>query len=195
MKRHWSWLLASGGAILLLNGCASMFSSTHSATETKWKSYAQVELAFSLIEPGRTTAGQLKQMGFDPTSLPNIKVLTYVDVMVLFMPNPSITPAQLPPAVRECIDAKEHGHAYAVELSDIRTKRHGNVFLDMFGFKRNTHESGWRFRGLILLKDDLVLYKLSSGEPSVSKEEQRKKPLGPLQELDTVFGGAVGIIK
>jgi len=181
--------------ILLMTGCASLFSSTRSNTETKWKNYSEIEGAFGAIQPGLTTHGDLKTLGFDPDASPNVKILTYVDVMVLFMPNPSITAAQLHPAVRECIDAKEHGHAYAVELSDIRTKRHGNLFLDIFGFKRSTHESGWRFKGLILLKDDLVIYKLSSGEPAVSQEELRKKPLGPLQELDSIFGGAVGVIK
>ena len=181
--------------MLLLTGCASLFSSTSSISETKWKNYSEVDGAFAVIQSGHTTVADLKMLGFDPGTSPNVKVLTYVDVMGIFMANPSITKAELHPAVRECIEAMERGHAYEVQLSDVRTKRHGNLFLDIFGFKRTTHESGWRFRGLILLKDELVVYKLASGEPSISREEQRKKPLGPLQELDSIFGGAVGVIK
>lgn len=195
MKRRLSWLLANGGILLMLTGCASLFSSTRSTTDGRWKGYSEVSSAFNVIQPGHSTSADLKTLGFDPASSPNVRILTYVDVIALFMPNPSITKADLPRPVRECIEAQEHGHAYAVELSDIHAQRHGNLFLDIFGFKRATHESGWRFKGLILLKDDLVLYKLSSGEPAVSKEELRKKPLGPLQELDSMFGGAVGVIK
>jgi hypothetical protein len=89
--------------------------------------------------------------------------------------------------VRECIAAKEKSFAYLVEPQDIRDKRHDNLFLDIFGFKRQTHESGWRFKGLILINEDLVVYKLSSGEPRVAREENKTKPLGPLQELDSVI--------
>ncbi len=71
-----------------------------------------------------------------------------------------------------------------MELKDIQSKRHGNLFLDVFGFDRKTHVSGWRFKGLILMEDDLVVYKLSSGEPQISSDEIQVKPLGPLQELD-----------
>jgi hypothetical protein len=82
-----------------------------------------------------------------------------------------------------------------VELQDIQDKRHGSLILDIFGFKRKTHESGWRFKGLILIKDELVVYKLSSGEPLVSREEKKLKPLGPLQELDLNVGSAVNYVK
>ena len=89
------------------------------------------------------------------------------------MPNPGIHKQDLPGAVRECIEAKEMSRAYLVELQDTQKKRHGNLFLDIFGFNRKTHESGWRFKGLILIDNDLVVYKLSSGEPQISREEKQ----------------------
>jgi len=178
------WVL---GAMLLTAGCRSLFSSSQSTTVSRWKSYDDVEAAFQKITPHQTTVLDLRLLGFDPKGSPNVKILTYMDIVQTFMPNPAIHKQDLPDAVRECIAAKEKSFAYLVELHDIRDKRHGNLFLDIFGFKRQTHESGWRFKGLILINGDLVVYKLSSGEPRVASEDKKVKPLGPLQELDTVI--------
>jgi hypothetical protein len=54
------------------------------------------------------------------------------------------------------------------------------------GVLNKTHETGWQFKGLILIKDGVVIYKLSSGEPQISRNGKQVKPLGPLQELDGV---------
>ncbi|HEY5345406.1 MAG TPA: hypothetical protein VIK62_03580 [Verrucomicrobiae bacterium] len=153
-------------------------------TVSRWKSYNDVESAFQKITPYQTTVTDLRTLGFDPKTSPNVKILTYVDIIQTFMPNPGIHKQDLPDAVRECIEAKEKSRAYLIELEDIRDKRHGNLFLDIFGFDRQTHKSGWRFKGLILINDNLVVYKLASGEPRIANEENKVKPLGPLQELD-----------
>lgn len=180
-------LLGILGAMLLTAGCRSLFSSSQSTTVSRWKNYDDVERAFQKITPYQTTVQDLRTLGFDPKGSPNVKILTYVDIIQAFMPNPAIQMQDLPAAVRECITAKEKSFAYLVELHDIRGKRHGNLLLDIFGFKRQTHESGWRFKGLILINGDLVVYQLSSGEPRVASEDKKVKPLGPLQELDTVI--------
>ena len=44
-------------------------------------------------------------------------------------------------------------------------QRIGNVVLDVLGFQRETQTDGWRFNGLILLKDGVVVYKLTGGQP------------------------------
>ena len=195
MKQRMLSVLWMAGAVLLTAGCRSLFSSSQSTIVSRWNSYNEVEAAFERITPYRTSIADLKSLGFHPAASPNVKILTYVDIVQTFMPNPAIRLQDLPAAVRECIEAKENSHAYLVELQDIRDKRHGSLPLDIFGFKRKTHESGWRFKGLILIKDDLVLYKLSSGEPQVSREEIKLKPLGPLQELDLNVGSAVNYVK
>ncbi len=183
------------GAMLLTAGCKSLFSSSRSTTESRWTNYAEVEVSFQKIKPDCTGVNELQAFGFHPSVSPNVKILTYVDIIKIFMPSAGIQKADLPEAVRGCIDAHERSHAYLVELQDIRAVRHGNLFLDILGFKRRTHESGWRFHGLILVKDDIVVYKISSGEPQVSREERRDKPLGPLQELDGIFSRAVDLAK
>jgi hypothetical protein len=71
-----------------------------------------------------------------------------------------------------------------LDLTVVTSQRYGNLALDMLAFNRKTHETGWNFKALILLNHDKVLYKLWSGQPNLDRYEQKKKPLGPLQELD-----------
>lgn len=42
---------------------------------------------------------------------------------------------------------------------------------------------GWRFNGMLLIKDNMVVYKLISGQPLIREREQSRNPLGPLQEF------------
>jgi len=114
-------------------------------------------------------------------------VLTYLDVIQRFIPNQSITKEDLAEAVRDCLEAKDGCRALELELDVVKGKRTGNVLLDIFGFVRKNRETGWRFKALLVLRDDLVVYKLSSGEPTVDRFEERVKPLGPLQELDDLL--------
>ena len=185
MKQRLLMLLCVLGVMLPTVGCRNMFPSSQSIVISRWNNYDGVECAFQKITPHQSTVKDLKALGFDPNASPNIKILTYVDIIQTFMPNPAIQKEDLPVAVRECIEAKEKSSAYLIELQDIHDKRHGNLLLDVFGFKRMNHESGWKFKGLILINTDLVVYKLSSSEPQVAREDDLVKPLGPLQELDS----------
>ena len=57
----------------------------------------------------------------------------------------------------------------------------------MLAFNRKTRKTGWNFNALIVLNRGKVVYKLWSGEPNLERYETKKKPLGPLQELDGVM--------
>lgn len=186
-------LLVVVGVMLLACGCKSLFPSKGTVTQSRWHSYAQAQAAFDKIVPGHSDTNELKQLGFDPSVSPNVKILTYVDLIQIFMPNQAIHLKDLPPGVRECIKAREDGMAYAVDLQNLNSRRYGSLFLDIFGFRRKTHDTGWEFKGLVLIKDGVVVYKLSSGEPQISRDERQVKPLGPLQELDSVFFHVVTI--
>lgn len=174
--------------LALTTGCQSMFMSNRTATESRWTNWDQVTVAFNSIVPNRTTVTDLKKMGFDPTVTPNISIMPFVDIVPIFMPNPNITMADLPVGVQVYVEAKTNNCAYRVVLQDVKEKRHGNLVLDMFGFKRLTHQSGWRFKGLILIKNSVVVYTLSSGEPDISSEESIIKPLGPFQDMQDSAG-------
>jgi hypothetical protein len=180
------------GTLLVSVGCHSVLPTSQTTILSRWNSYQDVVSAFDKITPNQTSEADLKQLGFHPDVSPNVKILTYVDIIQTFMPNPAIRMQDLPPAVRECIEAKEQSQAFLVQLQNTQDKRHGSVFLDVFGFKRRTHESGWRFKGLILMKDNVVVYKLYSGEPQIFSETKDVKPLGPLQELNGI--NAIGLV-
>ena len=64
-----------------------------------------------------------------------------------------------------------------------------NVVLDVLGFQRETHTAGWRFNGLILLKDEVVVYKLTGGQPAIQQTEENQNPLGPVQAISSKVTG------
>src|ERR1041385_2603326 len=122
----------SMGLMLLTAGCKTgssqkLFSSNASKSESRWHSYEEVQADFDKVVPQSTTTNNLRELGFHPLVSPNVKILTYVDIMQIFMPNPGITKEDLDPAVRGCIEAKERSHAYQVNLRDVHTQRHGKL--------------------------------------------------------------------
>jgi hypothetical protein len=143
-----------------------------------------VKAAFDRIEPGRSSVADLRATGFDPHAGRNVKVLTYLDVMNRFMPNNSIRVADLPAPVQEFLAAQDRALGYELEVASTRSQRFGNLCLDILGFNRKSHETGWNFKALFLVLDDRVVYKLWSAQPHIDRFEQKKKPLGPLQEID-----------
>lgn len=178
--------------VITTTGCKSLFTSSGHRARTPWQSFDEAQTAFDKVIPHKTTAGELKSMGFDPHSTPNIKMLTYLDLIQRFIPNASISITDLQPDVRACIESKDCCHAYEMEIDMTDSKRYGNLALDMFGFNRKTKTTGWRFKALLIVKDNVVAYKLRSGEPNVDRMEQKTKPLGPLQELDNVVLKVIG---
>jgi hypothetical protein len=173
-------------------GCKSLFVSSSQRARTPWQNFDDAESAFDKIVPHKTTVAELKGMGFDPLITPNIRILTYLDLIQRFIPNASIRMEDLQPDVKMCIESKDCCHAYEMELDMTDNKRFGNLALDVFGFKRNTKTTGWRYKALVIVKDDVVAYKLRSGEPNVDRVEKKSKPLGPLQELDNAVLKLIG---
>jgi hypothetical protein len=164
-----------------------LFSSTSQRARTPWQNFDEAQTAYDKVVPHKTTVNELKTMGFDPMTTPNVKILTYLDLIQRFIPNASITFDDLQPDVRACIESKDCCHAYEMDLDLTDNKRFGNLALDIFGFNRKTKTTGWTFKALIIVKDDVVAYKLRSGEPNVDRLEKKTKPLGPLQEMDNIL--------
>lgn len=192
MKTSRVFLLSVVAALALLQaGCASMFTSGRNTVKSQWTTFDETKTAFDQIDPGHTTKEELVCLGFDPYDNPNVRILTYLDIMNRFLPNNSLRLADLPEPVQHCLAAQDKSRAYELEISDQRSKRYGNLFLDMFAFNRKTRETGWNFKALILLNDGTVVYKLWSGQPYVERLEQKKKPLGPLQEVEGSISGFI----
>jgi len=169
---------------LMGSGCASLLPSVKQATKSPWQSFEDAKKAFDEIAPQKTTSKDLKGLGFDPFETPNVRLITYLELIERFMPNQSIRLEDLDPGVQTCLRAREHCQGYEVSPEMLDSKRYGNFFLDLLNSRRKKATKGWRFNALIVLNDDLVVHKVWGGEPNVSKYEDKKNPLGPLQDID-----------
>lgn len=167
------------------SGCkTTILPSEVKTPKNAWKTFGEAQASYDRIIPHETTVEDLRRLGFDPETTPNMRLLTYLDITERFIPNASIALADLQEDVRNCIVAKDCCKAYelSVEVSD--SQRYGNALMDIFGFRKHTHITGWTFRSLIIIQNDLVVYKLHAGQPNVNRFESKTKPLGPFQELD-----------
>ena len=170
--------------LLFTTGCASLFPSDKSTSKSRWDDFNAVQADYEKIVPNQTTEADLKAMGFDPYATPNIRILTYIDLVQRFLPNATLTTRDLPEPMPLAIAAKESCHGYEVALQVSNRKRYGNLFLDIFGFRRKAKTTGWDYKAILVMKDSVVVYKLWSGEPMTVKYDDRKRPLGPIQEVD-----------
>jgi hypothetical protein len=173
-----------GVVIWLTSGCKAVLPREDSRTKNAWTNFFDAQEAFERIKPHQTSLKDLHTMGFDYKKTANLRILTYLEIMERFIPNASITLDDLDADVRDCIESKNCCQAYELDLDVEQKQRFGNVFLDLFGFKKSTQITGWNFRALVLIKDDLVIYKLRSGQPNVDRVQKKVQPLGPFQELD-----------
>ncbi len=182
--------LVMGLLLFLLNGCgATLLPSTRDTIRSPWDSFAGAKHAFDQIDVYETDMQGLQGLGFDPFSLANMEILTYLDIMARFMPNQAIKKEDLDPGIRECLEARNGCLAYEIKVQVLNSERRGNVLLDLFGFKRKTNRSGWQFQALFVVHNDFVVYKLWGGKPHVNETSLKKKPLGPLQDSgDAVVG-------
>ena len=166
----------------LYSGCSSMLPSGKEVVKSPWQSFDMAQGAFDQIIPYETTIEELAKLGFDPHKTPNIKMLNYLDVRRLFKYEPGYD-STYHPGVLACLRAKESCVSYDVEVKDIKKKRVGNFWKDVFLLKREEQRTGWSFKAMILIVDELVVYKLSGGSPKLDETRTKKNPLGPIQEI------------
>lgn len=161
--------------------CSTLLPEGTGLVESPWNSYADAEQVFKGIVAHRTTVDDLKKLSLDPLSNPNITILNYSDVLRRFVPSTSIDTHQLESGVQECIKALSACSGYEIDHRFIQRKRYGNFLADFLNFKRKVDIVGWRFNAVLLIKDGVVIYKLTGGQPAIHEHEESLNPLGPLQ--------------
>ena len=82
-------------AAMAMSGCGSMLPSSKLTYKSPWDSFEEAKSAFDKITPYETNTKEMQALGFDPFTTPNIRILTYVDIMNRFMPNPSVKKEEL----------------------------------------------------------------------------------------------------
>jgi len=168
---------------LCLAGCGSLLPRGNHAVEGPWKSFEEAQQTFDKITPYQTRVADLKGLGLDPASIPNITLLNYSDVLSRFIPSPSISSDELDAGVNDCIKAKAACKGFEIDQKHIKRTRSGGFWSDFLNFKRQVDVRGWHFKGMLLIKDDVVVYKLISGQPQIREMEYNSNPLGPLQGI------------
>ena len=167
----------------LLAGCSTLLPRGESVTESAWQNFQDVQAIFDQIIPYQTTVHDLKSLNLDPQQNPNITLLNYSDVLRRFIPSSSIKTYDLDDGVQDCIMAKSACRGYEIDQKVVKRRRYGNFWADFLNFHRKVDIAGWRFNGVVLIKDNLVVYKLTGGQPSIHEREENRNPLGPFQGI------------
>lgn len=175
---------------LVVPGCGNLLPSSERIVQSPFKSYAEAEQAFDLVVLGQSTSGDLVRAGYAAGVVPNIRVLTYLDIMERFLSQDSVRLSDLDPAVQNCLRTQVRCTGLEANPGVSYRRRNGNVILDVLDFKRNSQETGWRGEALFVMLDDVVIFKLWSGVPKVDKVKSSVKPLGPFQNIGSILNSA-----
>ena len=171
--------------MLITVGCKSLLPEKTTDSKSPWESFEQARGSFAKVKLGVTTLDDLRKAGIDIDKLPNVKHLTYLDIankfgMIGMKPDGRI---KVPAGVLMLVKAGERGRAYEIDAENIKHTRTGNFLADWLGFRKTKHETGWKFKILIIAIDNKVEYVLHSGTPQVDNVTKEKNPLGPFQNL------------
>lgn len=179
------WLIAA----LSLVGCASLLPAASTDTRSGFNSFEAAEDAILKIIPYKTTVAEIHDLGFDLSESPNVTLITYPDVIGRLAPNGNVPLDALDPGIRECILAGTLCQAYEFQITRVKRQRVGRFWPDFLNFRRTVSVSGWRFEGLIVVRNGIVLFRKFGGERQISRTEDQKNPLGPLQGAGEAAAG------
>jgi hypothetical protein len=165
---------------LFLSSCSFLLPYGTEKSSTEWKSYTDVKAAYQSVILDETTEKKLWLMGFNPTTSSNISIEDYNMIQKRF--DPLLTHKNLPKPILKCIQETSKCVGYYVQIRDTSSERVGNSFLDIFNFKRVTHQTGWDFKALFIIINKKVIFKLSNSSPNINYHKTEVNPLGPLQD-------------
>jgi hypothetical protein len=167
---------------LLVSGCSSLLPRARSES-SPFKTFDEARNAIEGLVPMKSDVAALTKLGIDPIQQPNTTILTQADIVRQFVPSGLIKREDLDPGVLACLDARDACRGWQITAARILKARTGNLLADFTNFSRRSETTGWRFSALVLLVNDLVVYRSWSGQPSVNEIEVNTNPLGPLQEM------------
>ena len=169
------------GACLALAGCGHLLPRGSTEKVSRFDSFEAAKQALDQVVPYRTTLGELAALGFDPDASANVTVIPYPEVITRLAPHPGVPLDALDRGVRDCIVAQTHCRAFEFRFGQQTRRREGGFWSDFFNVRRTTQVTGWRFEGLVVVRDGLVLFRNTGGEPRIDYVEQQVNPLGPFQ--------------
>jgi len=164
-----------------LAGCTALLPSSSAVSPSSFDSFEAAQAALEKTVPYKTTLEELKALGFDPQASANVSIIPYPEVVSRLAPYSGVALDALDPGVRDCILAQTQCKAYVYRFGRVDRQRDGNFFLDFFNIKRDVQMNGWRFEGLVVVRNGIVLFRNSAGESKLNTFEKTTNPLGPFQ--------------
>ena len=168
--------------VLVLTGCSSLLPRARSES-SPFKTFDEARNAIESLVPMQSNVATLTALGIDPVKQPNTTILTHADIVRQFVPSSLLRREDLNPGVLACLEARDTCRGWQLTASRISTARTGGFLADFTNFSRRSETTGWRFNALILLVNDVVVYRAWGGQPSVNETEVNTNPLGPLQDM------------
>lgn len=165
----------------MVGGCGTLLPTSRAEVQSPWRSFEEAKSAIESIQPGVSRAGDLRALGIDPYTSPNVQILTFSDIALRFPV--SIGNNRLDKGLRDCLEAGKGCTGYYLNVREVKRDRVGGFWADTLGFKRVVEVTGWSFNALLLIVDDRVVYTLYGGQPSVHEQEVSRQPLGPAQDF------------
>lgn len=166
---------------LLLGACASLLPSSRTEVTSRWSSYDDAMRSLAAFTPFGSSRADVHHQGLDPHLNAGVTVLHFADVLQRFSTAALIRDGHMDPGVNACFLAGQRCNAYAISVKKLRRERVGNFWMDSLDFRRETVTTGWSVDVLLVFVDDLLVYELMGGQPSIREVELQRKPLGPLQ--------------
>ncbi len=176
-------------ACVALGGCAhNLLPDSSTDSRAAFADFEAAQHSFERIVPYQTTAADLKAMGFD-TAMSNVRQIPYPDVVGRLAPNGGIALADLDVGIRDCILARLRCRAYEFRIGHETRTRTGGFIRDFLNFERTTSVVSWHFEALVVVREDLVLFRTFGGEPRNERVDHEMNPLGPLQSIGESAAG------
>jgi hypothetical protein len=175
----------------LVCSCANMLPAGEARQGNGWTSYENARDLFITIHPFETHRMDVHGLGLDPFKNPSVSLLSYSDLVQRLGTGNVLRADQLERGIRECMESGKRCTGYQINQREVKQKRIGNAFLDLFNFRRETESYGWSFNGLIVFVDEQVVMTLYGGQPLIHEITKQTNPLGPLQSLPERAGQGV----
>ncbi len=174
-----------------LGACSSLLPRGSTAASAGFGSFDEARLAAEQVLPLTTRVQELDRLGFDIYQGLNVTLVSYPEIVVRLTPHPGVAISQLDSGIRHCIEIQMACRGYLFRFEQEKREREGNFFLDFFNVSRTTHLTGWRFEALIVVSNDLVLFRNYSGQARIERLDRQTNPLGPFQPAGEGAGASL----
>lgn len=180
MRYAWRWLAVCLCA-LSVSSCSTWLPSSKEEQLSPFDTYNDAVNRFAQAKVQQTRRSDLLKLGFDPLKAGNGRMLSFIDLRLMFV-QPNVPIEYLPDGMLQCLQAKDRCTGFAFGFSKLEKERVGSFWADLLNFRKRRQINGWSFNAVFVLVDDVLVHKMSNGEPNIRRFESKKHPLGPLQD-------------